>query len=313
MLEDRRLLLFGKELIEDRFVVLRSLFGKQVVEPFSGAAYFGHPYKVPSSDHFSISKPESDSAIQHRLLCQFVEDKTRTGVDLSTVREDHGELRTSVGGCEIRVISGRIEQFPRTSHCAIVLPCNEYFDDECADDLRTALGAYVNQVFQGKLRQFKSLVASECRKTLGQPTTQHKTKDVHADSFGAGKCLLLNVPLGDPTPLALVSTTTQRAGQGLAAQISFLFTGMRNLFECLADKKISEVAMPILGAGHGGISPPLALVRLLLAIAEAARYGQGGQRPKRVTLVVFRRDTDSAAEVDTIVVRRTLGLIGSKE
>jgi hypothetical protein len=34
--------------------------------------------------------------------------------------------------------------------------------------------------------------------------------------------------------------------------------------------------MPILGVGHAGIYKPLALVGLLLAVAEAARYGQGG-------------------------------------
>jgi hypothetical protein len=65
--------------------------------------------------------------------------------------------------------------------------------------------------------------------------------------------------------------------------------------------------------GSGDLAVPLALVGLLLAIAEAARYGQGGQRPKRVTLVVFRRGANSTAEVDTIVVQRTLALIASKE
>ena len=47
--------------------------------------------------------------------------------------------------------------------------------------------------------------------------------------------------------------------------------------------------MPILGAGHGRIDPPLAFVGLLLAVAEAARYGQGGQRLRKVTIIVFKR------------------------
>ena len=70
--------------------------------------------------------------------------------------------------------------------------------------------------------------------------------------------------------------------------------------------------MPILGAGHGGIDPPLAFVGLLLAVAEAARYGQGGQRLRRVTIVVFKRDADSPAVVDRVVIRRALALIGSE-
>lgn len=71
--------------------------------------------------------------------------------------------------------------------------------------------------------------------------------------------------------------------------------------------------MPILAAGHGRIDPPLALVGLLLAVAEAARYGQGGQRLRRVTIIVFQRDGDTPAQVDRMIVRRALALIGSPD
>jgi len=53
---------------------------------------------------------------------------------------------------------------------------------------------------------------------------------------------------------------------------------MRALVERLADARLTEVVMPLMGAGHGHIEKPLALVGLLLAIAEVARYGQGSQR-----------------------------------
>ncbi|MGH8553872.1 MAG: TIR domain-containing protein, partial [Methylococcales bacterium] len=71
--ESGRLTMDGKELIEDQFVVFRKFWRKQVVEPFSGARYFGEPYKVPGSDHFSIAKPEDSGAVQHRLLVAFIE------------------------------------------------------------------------------------------------------------------------------------------------------------------------------------------------------------------------------------------------
>jgi pimeloyl-ACP methyl ester carboxylesterase len=69
--EAGRLSLNGKELIEDKFVCIEKLFRRQVVEPFAGAKYFGEPFKVPESDHFSIAKPNGRDAIQHRLLVQF--------------------------------------------------------------------------------------------------------------------------------------------------------------------------------------------------------------------------------------------------
>jgi hypothetical protein len=72
--ESGRLKLTGKELVEDKFVVLSGLWRRQVVEPFAGARYFGEPYKVPGSDHFSIAKPADAQAVQHRLLRAFLEN-----------------------------------------------------------------------------------------------------------------------------------------------------------------------------------------------------------------------------------------------
>jgi hypothetical protein len=73
----------GKELVEDKFIELKKIklgivWGRQVVEPFSGARYFGEPYKVPKSDHFSIAKPDDKNAIQHRLLSGFVSENAHS-------------------------------------------------------------------------------------------------------------------------------------------------------------------------------------------------------------------------------------------
>jgi tetratricopeptide (TPR) repeat protein len=70
--ESGRLRLRGKELIEDKFLVLRKLIRRQVVEPFSGARYFPDPFKVPNSDHSTIAKPSGKNAIQHELLVEFI-------------------------------------------------------------------------------------------------------------------------------------------------------------------------------------------------------------------------------------------------
>jgi hypothetical protein len=77
--ERGQLRITGKELIEDKFILLKSVMSQQVVEPFSGARYFGESFKVPESDHFSIAKPESNRSIQHRLLCDFVTTFSHVG------------------------------------------------------------------------------------------------------------------------------------------------------------------------------------------------------------------------------------------
>ncbi len=239
--------------------------------------------------------------------------ETGTGLDFTRVKEDNGALWTTVSGCEIRVVDGLLQEVASDPGTAVVLPCNEYFDDECAGDIKSALGAYVNRAFEGQVQEFISLVKNECRARLGPGSMQQKTELERAESFGVGRCLLLLNPLRRSVPVALVSTTTQRAGQGLATRISYLFDGMRELVANLADARLNEVAMPILGAGHGRIDPPLALVGLLLAVAEAARYGQGGQRLRKVTIIVFKRDAHTLAQVDRVVTRRALALVGSRE
>ena len=70
--EAKTIRLVGKELVEDTFIALPGLIRTQVVEPFSGAKYFGESLKVPGSNHFSIAKPDSPQAIQHQLLLRFI-------------------------------------------------------------------------------------------------------------------------------------------------------------------------------------------------------------------------------------------------
>jgi hypothetical protein len=74
------------------------------------------------------------------------------GVDLSRIKESKGSFWTEVAGCEIRVVNGRLEEHAKDPHTIVVLTCNEYFDDKCADNTRSALGAYVNSTFRVKSR-----------------------------------------------------------------------------------------------------------------------------------------------------------------
>jgi hypothetical protein len=233
-------------------------------------------------------------------------------LDMSSVKQEGDALYTCVNDCEIRVVSGRIQDFPHDENLALVLPCNEYFDDRCINDTKSALGAYANKTFDGQLPAFQQLMASECRRKFGAGQPQQKTSDERAQSFGAGRCLLLHKPLDRRIVIALISTTTQRENEGLSSRISYLFNGIGELVMRVADTRINEVAMPLLGSGHGGISAPLAFVSMLLALAEAARYGQGSQRLKKATIILYRKDSSSTTSIDTLTIRRALALIGSQ-
>jgi hypothetical protein len=153
-------------------------------------------------------------------------------------------------------------------------------------------------------------------RVFGDGVEREKTMAVRAVSFGVGVCLLLEKPLDHHVPVALLSTTTQSPQVGLGSSVSYLFEGMKNLFRCMADARLArlnEVVMPLLGSGHGGVDRPLAFVGLLIAIAEAVRRGHGGFRKRTVTIVIYKKDKSTPAEVDDIVIRRGLALIGSKQ
>ncbi|HZT43560.1 MAG TPA: macro domain-containing protein [Chthonomonadaceae bacterium] len=246
------------------------------------------------------------------LLTKPSRDEAGTGLDLTCVKEEKDALWTTVGDCEIRVVEGQIENQQVEEGGAIALPCNEYFDASCVKDKRSALGAYANRVFGGQLDEFATLIETEAQNKLSPGNVQQKTNEELATSYGPGRCLLIPRPLGRSSPIALVSTTTQLAGHGLAARLSYLFKGMNELVAKLADARLNEVVMPVLAGGHGGIHPTLAFVGLLLAIAEAARYRQDGRRLKRVTIVVYRPSVEVLPEVDKVIVRRALALIGSQ-
>lgn len=94
--ESNRLKIYGKELLEDKFVILNKwLFRKQVVEPFSGTRYFAEPIKIAHSDHSSIAKPHSNKALQHRLLCTFIKDNTLPLINYTNVdsQNNSGEIK----------------------------------------------------------------------------------------------------------------------------------------------------------------------------------------------------------------------------
>ena len=207
----------------------------------------------------------------------------------------------------------KLEDYTYSAGSAVVLPCNEYFDDECAADTRSALGDYVNTIFKNRCTEFVSLVREQCPRVFGLGKEREKTTAVRAISFGVGVCLLLDKPLGHRVPVALLSTTTQLAQEGLVGSVSYLFDGMKSLFRSMADARLNEVVMALLGSGHGGVDRPLAFVGLLIAIAEAARRGHGGHRERKVTIVIYKKDKSTPAEVDDIIIRRGLALIGSNQ
>ena len=98
--KNRYLGLSGKELIEDKPLSTTKWLGlkKKIVEPISGAKYFGEAIKVPKSDHSSISKPSDSQSFQHRLLCRFIDEEVGKPLNEKNIIKFHGKKNSVPGG-----------------------------------------------------------------------------------------------------------------------------------------------------------------------------------------------------------------------
>lgn len=269
-------------------------------------------YDWPRTDtNYRAAVATASEAIRERILSvgkrEHQNEAIFAGLDPNLITENESAVSTQVAGSEIITVAGRIENYATGAQTAVVLPCNEYFDDECAFDNRSALGAYVSSAFPGRIEEFMCYVKSECVKRLEPGVERQKKGKECALSYGAGRALLMRGVLGSSVPIALLSTTTQRAGQGLLSKASFVFEAVCELVTCLADERLNHIVTPILGSGHGGMDRSTAFVILVLALADAIRYVPG--RPlKSATIVNFRNDEKSPTQVDQVVVRRALAL-----
>ncbi|MGH7515004.1 MAG: esterase/lipase family protein [Gemmatimonadales bacterium] len=269
-------------------------------------------------DHFGICKPRNREAQIHKSLVDFLQHVRKRELnpfnsdfdgaqDLAGVVESDDALTARVSNCQVRIVAGRLESQAVGPSTVVVLPCNEYFDDKCANDSRSALGAYVGSKLGGRTDEFMALVREQCRLRFGAGQLQKKTDSELGESFGIGRCLILENPLGTSTAVALLSTSSQRAGEGLASRVSDLFLAIEALASRMADARLSEAVMPVLGAGHGGLTPAVALSGLLLAIAQVAR--ERTVRLRRTSVVVFRKDEQSPMEISAHHIRQAMALI----
>ncbi|RUT06436.1 hypothetical protein DSM106972_026930 [Dulcicalothrix desertica PCC 7102] len=93
---DESLQIKGKELIEDLPLYGKRLIKRQIVEPFSGAKYFGNSFKVPGSDHSTIATPADENAVQHRLLVQFIKEFVETELGSAKLDDSLVSIRLTI-------------------------------------------------------------------------------------------------------------------------------------------------------------------------------------------------------------------------
>jgi O-acetyl-ADP-ribose deacetylase (regulator of RNase III) len=214
------------------------------------------------------------------------------GTQVSIARSKDS-ISSKVGQNTLSVVLGRLETAARDpSSSLIVLPANEYFDDQCINDARSALGAFVQSRFPGRTTEFKEAIAAN----LGTlPVDKSTVAGTERQGYGLGTAVYLDHPLRESLHLLVAAATTERPGEGLRGDLVSLFAIARKANRTAMDNRLNQIFLPLIGAGHGAIKPSRALLTHLLAWTEIL-FQSPGQKVA-VHIVVFRPRDESNPEV----------------
>jgi len=216
---------------------------------------------------------------------------------------EHG-FGTKLLNSKINILFGRLESLSNEfEEAMVILPANEFFDDECINDSRSALGAYFNKKFTNQTEQIKELILHELKDAKSLEV--EKETNVMQKSYGVGKGVLLKNPMGSNQPVMLVAVTTKRAGEGLSAELSYIFKAVNRIQSVAADNRIDTVFVPVMGSGHGGLKKEVALFGLLLAICNGITK-HNGHHIRNFNIVVFQGDDKTPPSVSKIISKRLL-------
>ncbi len=211
---------------------------------------------------------------------------------------------TKVSNTEINIMFGRLENLAdELNESMVVLPANEFFDDECINDKKSALGAYVNHRFTNQAKQIENLIAGELRGVDSKEV--EKEAGIRKKSFGVATGVFVKNPIDLKQPVLFLAVTTKRAGEGLRSEMSYIFQAVRKIQSVVADHRIDSVCVPVMGSGHGGLRKEVALFGLLLAVCDSVTRSHG-YHIKKFNIVVFQSNESSKPSISRIVAKRLL-------
>jgi hypothetical protein len=222
----------------------------------------------------------------------------------ASVRIKDGRLHAPCGHAQIHISFGKIEEEAKLSPSSmVVLPANEYFDDECISDAKSSLGAYVQSVFPNQALEVQKLIQDELVSIKSRK--EEKEPGVTQSSYGIGSGVFLKNALHSNQPLLFVSVTTKRAGEGLRAEMSHIFAAVKKIQHIAADNRIDTVCIPVMGTGHGGLKKEVGLFSLLLAICDGITKPTG-HHITQYNVVVFRADPNEKPSISINSSKRIL-------
>lgn len=215
-----------------------------------------------------------------------------------------GQLKANCKNSQINLIFGEIQEVANNMPGSlVVLPANEYFDDECIHDVKSALGAYVQSVFPNQANEVQKLIKENLESV--ESVEIEKEPGITQASYGVGSGVLLKEPLHSKQPVLFLSVTTKRAGEGLRAEMSHIFVAVKKIQEVAADNRVDTVCIPVMGTGHGGLPNEVGLFSLVLAICDGISK-PCGHHLKQYNIVIYRANSKEKPSISVGASKRIL-------
>lgn len=205
----------------------------------------------------------------------------------------------------IDLVTGAIQTAkPDSKHGAVVLPANTSFDDACINDAKSALGSFFQNHFASRINKVQTLIQAEAKKSaIGTGKGRNK--------YPTGTTIYMNQPLKTKHRIIITAVTEKIEGTGIRADTLSLSTSIKNVLLIAADNRLSELWMPVIGTGHGGLNFTVALTMILVQLSQGM-LREGFYSIERVIIPVHNPEGKRAEQIERMAKAfPSFALVGS--
>ena len=193
----------------------------------------------------------------------------------------------------LELVTGAIQEAcPDKNHGAVVLPANTTFDDECINDLNSALGAYFQTHLKSRIPEVQALIREHL-------DTIDVVVEPSSGAYPAGTAVYLDRPLATAHRVIIAAVTEKVPAAGIRADTLSLIASLKGIMRLASDKRISELWMPVLGTGHGGLDFSVALAMIVVQLSNGI-LREGYHCIHRAVVTVYDPEGRRAEQIERL-------------
>ena len=179
----------------------------------------------------------------------------------------------------INIVYDKINNFQNyDKNTIVILPANDKFDDECVDDKKSVLGSFTNSLYPTGNNNFKEIIKKELAKREN-------------NQFDIGSWIYLHSQKSENSEfnIGIVAVTHLMDNGNILAYSENVMLAFKGIHKIMTQKRIKNAYIPLVGSGHGGLTPELSLLCLLISIIEGYKK-EDGHTLKNVNLVIYKKE-----------------------